>query len=255
MSSDTNVALGLTEFVAKLIEETFNAIALSAQEQAERDAKFTAAVNLTLDEFIDKHISDVEIDLKLEELFPSYTGKTGHAVYVGAPYSAGDDAQGEEPPVLAGLGLELAAGDYRGGMLTEQGVAKIRAATKSVTGQSLYEAFRKMVGRGVPRVVVDKGRILTRLTFETHDLGATGTGTTAESINAAATRTTAAVSRVPRFMFTKSPSNLLSISTANLQRLSGIRLAVAPATKDEQPSDTRSSVYGEVEIQFRTVSD
>jgi hypothetical protein len=165
MSTDTNVALGLTEFVAKLIEETFNAIALSAQEQAERDAKFTAAVKLTLDEFIDKHVSDVEIDLKLEEIFPSSTGNTGHAIYAGAPYSEGDETQKENPPIFAELGLKLSDGDYRGGKLTDQGVVTIRAAAKIAAGQSLYEAFRTMVGRGIPRVVVDKGRILTRLTF------------------------------------------------------------------------------------------
>ena len=253
MSSDTNVALGLTEFVAKLIEETFNAITLSAQEQAERDAKFKAAVSLTLDEFIDKHISDVEIDLKLEELFPPDINETSHAIYVGAPYTTASGGRGEEPPVLAALGLELSAGDYSNGKLTEKGVAKIRDAAKAVTGQSLYEAFRKMVGRGIPRVVVDKGRILTRLSFETHELE--DKGTAGEPATATGTRTAVAVSATPRFMFSKSLSNLLSISTANLQRLSGIRLAVAPAVKDDETSDIRSSVYGEVEIQFKTVSD
>lgn len=254
MASDTSVALGLTEFVAKLIEETFNAITLSAQEQADRDAKFRAAAELSLSDFIEQHISDVEIDLKLEELFPAASG-AGHAIVVGAPYSRGNAAD-EDPPVLARLGLALESGDYASGKLTDQGVDKIRAAARIAAGTALYESMKKMIGRGIPRVVVDKGRILTRLTFETHDLEDQSTTAAAPTVPAAVSPVrTAAASGATRFMFSKSASNILAVNPANLTKLSAIRFAVAPVKQETPDGEVRGSVYGEVEINFRTTGN
>jgi hypothetical protein len=254
MSSDTKIAVGLTEFVSKLIEETFNAVALSAQEQAERDGKFLETVNLSLEEFIAKHITGVEIDNKLEEHFPADKKGVPHAIYAGAPYVPAKGEEPEQPPIKESLNCTLSDGGYSGGKLTEAGVAAIREAARVLTGKQLYESFKKMVSRGIPRVVVEKGRILTKLTFETHELENNDTETGAAPSGSVTSQPLAAA-MTPRFMIKKSPSNVLTMSTENLKRLSKIRLAVAPVSRDEQAGGSSGSVYGEVEIQFKTVAD
>ena len=170
-------------------------------------------------------------------------------IYEEAPYAKGSAEKPEEPPIKRELGLTLLNNMYAASQLNASGASAIRDTTKELLAQLAYNSFQQMVNRGIPRVVVEKGRILAKLTFETLEL---------EEEPQTETTPPSPVSVVssPRFMFKKTSANLFTVSSADLQKLSKVRMAVTPADQGtDHSTEQRTKAYGEVEIHFKTISD
>lgn len=161
----TPIEMGFAEFVAKLISETFDAIIMTHVEQEQQLADITQMVSQPLDTFARQVILDEEIETELTLLFPTDDKERAHAVFVGAPYQPATEQLPENPPFRSLLGIELDEEDLQRGKLTERAVAKIEQAVRLRLAAARYNALRQVVMRGVPRVIVDSGRINAKLTF------------------------------------------------------------------------------------------
>ena len=138
--------------------------------------------------------------------------------------------------------------------MTIAGVEKIVAAVRLRIASGRVSIMRRLAVRGLPRVVVDSGRINAKMTFRLLS--------TEEPKPKAATETTREVGTV-RALSTATLASLHLRST-DLRSVVGIpRAAVLPDVKllvrqaDERAPETsqiRANVFGEVEITFKTVS-
>lgn len=161
----TPIEIGFAEFVAKLISETFDAVVIAQAEQEQQLADITQMVSQSLDTFAHQAILDEEIETELTLLFPTDDEERPHAVFVGAPYQPATKDLPENPPFRSLLGVELVRGDFQRGKLTELAVVKIKQAVRLSLATARYNALRQVVTRGMPRVIVDGGRINAKLTF------------------------------------------------------------------------------------------
>ncbi len=278
------VELGFSEFVAKLVSEVFDAVVATAVDQERRQAELVESAGLDLADFAPRHVAEAEVDAALAGLFPDPEDPTGagHRIRVGARYAPPSARRPEDPPVADALGIALARGDYEGSngqeKLTEKGVERVREAARLAVAAVRLDALRTAVRRGVPRVSVDAGRILARLTFRTLATSAEGDGAVASSagsssagspsagtagsapsrsvgpsISASATAFGASPT-VSAARPVLAPAVLAAVASVSPQSvLPDVRLAVKQA--DETGSTSQSAtVYGEVEIRFKTVT-
>lgn len=163
----TPIDMGFAEFTAQLIAETFDAIIASNTAQDERSEEILALVGLSLDEFAVRTVTDAEVEGSLRLLFPQEDGERRHAVFVGAPYRRGTAQAPEDPPFESLLGVRLESGDVsRDKALTKLGVAKVVSAARSRLAATRQLALQRLVAQGVPRIVIDSGRIRAKLTFQ-----------------------------------------------------------------------------------------
>ena len=249
------VTLGFAEFAAQLVSEVFEAVALAQMEQQARAAEIAATASLAPAEFAERFVTAAQVDAELAQLFPTAVEKQIHAIFAGAPYTPAEKTIEESPPVLALLGIQLERSDYtvRRGEVTPpvilngNGVQRIREAMRLRLASDRLLALRELVAQGIPRVLVDAGRVNAKLTFqvtqvtETDDAPQPG--------------------RNPLLNPKLRPlGSLTSGMTGQFGRtvippeLRNVRLAVNQVS-DRAPQTTtaETDIYGEVEITFKTV--
>ena len=163
--------LGFSEFIAKLISETFTAVTEAALEQERRYAQLSAAAALPLEEFLDAFVEDADVDRALLERFPPPgDGEGGNpnlsSAAAGQPYTPATDESAEEPALLEQLGLEVDPREVtKAGNIGSALAARIREAVALELGRQEWEIARAIVQRGVPRVIVDSGHIMAKQTY------------------------------------------------------------------------------------------
>lgn len=233
--------VGFAEFVAKLISEVFEAIVTSQIDQEKRLTELAAAADLDLGEFAERFVTDEQVGLELARLFPGEDAEHPSAIYVGAPYRPRHKGLSEMPPVYAQLGSTLQRTDYtvkqRQARLNASGVEKIRLAVRKRLAEEQYAAMQQIMRRGVPRVIVDAGRVNAKLTYEvisTEDAG-----------------------QLERATHLAEP--LQPIGRSGLFReptvLSKLRMVVRPADeRSPQNQKLQVNVFGEVEINLKTIT-
>ena len=249
----TPIEMGFAEFTAKLISETFDAIIVSQAAQEEKAEEMLELVNLPLDAFAEHAVTDVEVEEALRRLFPATDAEHGHAVFVGSAYQPPREQAPESPPYTRFLDVTFQKEDLRDGKaLTKSGVAKIYAAARRRLASARYRALEQIVSQGVPRVLVDSGRIRAKLTFQVVQLEEEPTEPEAES---------------------PTPPTLAAPSLSGIQRIVGVtplerftgltrpftepnvRLSVRQADGTApQTSQLKADIFSEVEITFKTVS-
>jgi hypothetical protein len=253
----TPIEMGFAEFTAKLISETFDAIIVSQAAQEEKTEEMLELVNMPLDVFAEHAVTDLEVEEALRRLFPGGDEEHAHAVFVGAPYQPPTEQTSESPPFTRFLDVTFDEGDLEGGeTLTEAGVAKIYAATRQRLAGARYRALQQIVTQGVPRVLVDSGRIRAKLTFQVVQIEEEEEAEEPESEPAGPTApplTALPLSGVQRV-----------VGISPLERFTGltrpftapnIRLSVRQADdKAPQTSQLKADIFSEVEITFKTVS-
>lgn len=255
------VDLGFAEFVTTLLSEVVSSIAAAQSDQAQRLAELTAAASLSVEEFAASHVTDAVLDEYLAARFPSSAPDRPHDAVGGAPYRPARGQQREHPPYEEALGVHLTGTDFNAdkGTLLARGVGKIRDAARRQVAEQQQDVARALLERGVPKVVVDAGRISAKLTFEALQYREEGGAVPAASEAPAAEETfsrlgtggligahgVVMIGRLPRL-------NITSVLPAVLQ---DVRLLVRPAD-DRRPETgtTRANVYGEVELTFKTVT-
>jgi hypothetical protein len=175
-----------------------------------------------------------DVDAELARLFPAAGGR-GSAIAAGRPYRPTGTRQTESPPVQSKLRIKLGPRDLRkrGNRLafTARGVASIRAAVRLRLAETRQKALRQTVAQGLPRVLVDSGRVNVKLTFRLVDLDKLGA------------RPNGAV--VPL-------KPLVGIS-AKAEALKRLRLIVRQVNEDTAPGEpSAASGIGELYLTFKT---
>lgn len=247
MSTQKIKDLGLAEFVAGLISETFEAVSASLEEQVRREGEMKSAVVLPPAEFLERYIKPDEREAVVKELCIELFGEL---LEEGSPYQPGKGSQKEKPALREVLGLELKerTGVRKkpgggGWELTETGVKEVRAAILERFAASQQETLLQVLNKGMPRIVVDSGRILSKVSFSLLEK---------QEASSPAASAAATASIAP---------SLLSKRTAVLNRLGKARTnLVMPSVQfrvrqadEEAPQSSKTDLYGEVEIHFRTV--
>lgn len=170
VAEPTIVSLELAEFVAKITLDAFTGIGNSLRLQEEQQEEMAASVSLDPAEFAQLTVSEEELDQELSRLFPSGDQNHRDAVYVGASYKPTLTTKDtESPPFQTLLGINLERTDYiqpRGSksfFLAKTGVDKIRTAVHAQLGAQSQRILRSILGRGLPRVLVDSGRVSAKI--------------------------------------------------------------------------------------------
>ncbi|GEM_PF-1276704 len=246
--------LGMAEFVAGLISETFEAITASVEDQMKRESELRAAVVLTPQQFRKQFFSDEKIltqitDESLEQLFGvAADGK--NCIQPNAFYRPATKVDAELPAVYEALQITLEEGDEKdfmgaesgGYQFTAQGVKKIREAVINNEVVMQQDTLRQLLNRGFPRILVDSGKILSKVSFSL-------------VTNETETPASAEISPTGKAIIA---SRLQLVSRLGLKRSNLVnpalqfKIKTADATADSTQTST-ANLYGEVEIHFKTV--
>jgi hypothetical protein len=226
--------LGFAEFVAKLISEVVDAVALSQLQQEQRQAELAAAVRLDPEEFAERYVTEAEVDAELARRFPPAAPDQPHAIVPGAPL----------PPAIAleTLGIELLPNrDFRkpprgAARLEEPGVEKLRAAVRRQIAEERLAALGELFARGIARVLVDSGHVNAKLTFQV---------------------VTLKEAEAEPGLLLAAPLRPIGVLTGTPERLTfpDVRLVVRQADeRSPQASTIQANVYGEVQVTFKTIT-
>ena len=237
----TPISLGLAEFTAKLIEETYEAVASSQADQECRLGEMVAMAKMDMAAYAEAMVPSGAVALELAALFPTSAPNRAHAIYIDAPYLPARGDQVEAPAIYEALGLKLGRRDYtisrkRGVRLKRSAVDRVAKAVRLRLAASQQDALRQSLQQGMPRLMVDSGSVSAKLTFQLLRI---------EDADDPDIRKMLAVPIKP----------LSRGSGLQAPELNGIRL-LARSADDRAPQANRlqADVYGEVRITFKAVS-
>ena len=258
--NDIKVELTLAEFVGKLISETFQAVISSMVDQVRQKEAIIAGADLELAEFSLQFISDDDVEEHLSVLFPWQDDSHAHAIFKDAPYEpVMRDNLVEKPAIMELTGYKMEKTDFSGQpgsyKLTENGVEKIKSAVRMNLAQDRQKALAGLMRQGIPKIIVDSGRILSKVTFRVTRNDATGDGNTGSNETDSAGNREAARIGESKSVFTgiwAGKLNKVSPVIFKPAILDSTRMLVKQAD-DEAPQTSEASVYGEVEIKFKTI--
>lgn len=235
--------IGFAEFVSMLIGEVFDSVVAADVAQEQRRAELHDDASLSLSVASERLVDEPEVDARLASLFPSPVAGVPHGIFPGARYQPAGREITEEPRFSDTLGVSLVSNlDYDteaggGQVLTADGVAKIRNATRLLLAGARLDALGRIAARGHPRVVVDSGRVRATLSLRLDQ--------------------TNPVQR--RFFVTAIPPPVAGRGKFALEAPAAVatktlRLAVRLASdRAPQVGTLQVDVYGGVEIQFKTI--
>lgn len=229
--------LGFAEFVSTLLTETAASVVSAHAEQEERLRALAESATLTPEEYAPL-MPPQEVDAALAGLLPDGEGGT----------TAAADGPVPEEKVLDALGLELTKLHVEQDRLTAAGAAAVRQAVAEHLAGRHISALREASRLGVPRIVVDGGKVSAKLTYSIVESG-NGGSTPERPTPAPTSRPISIDPRLARFA-TLRPDLLTRLPAAT----AGVRLNVRPASADTvQDTTVRADVFGEVSLTFRTV--
>lgn len=241
--------LGFSEFIAKLISETFTAVTEAALEQERRYAQLAAAAALPLEEFLAAFVDDDDVDRALLARFPPPDPQTQpggdpkrSAAAAGQPYTPAGEGTTEDPPLLELLGIEVQPREItRAGRIGDRLAARIRDVVAEEIGRQEWEIARALVQRGVPRVLVDSGHIMAKQTYRVTPAGGTPPATPPPVSTPLPVRT----ARLPL-------SSPILVDKILQPAISPDLVLKISSPKADGPV-SHGDIYGEVEIRFKTV--
>lgn len=174
----TPIDLGFAEFAAQLVAELQEAVLIAQAGQDDRRAELADLAVVGAAQFARRFVTNEQIDAELTRLFPAAGGK-GHRIHVGLRYRPASATRPETPPLQAKLGIRFAPRDLRAigrgrAALTQNGVKTVREAVRLRLAETRLRALRQMAAQGIPRVVVDSGRVNVKLRFRLVDLDKIG---------------------------------------------------------------------------------
>ena len=171
------VDLGFAEFAAQIVAELQEGLLVAQNEQESRRAKLAELSSLPLEEFARRFITDQQVEAELVRLFPA--GRTkAHRIRVGASYAAKTAKHAESPPIQTKIGIQLTPQGLRvrGGrtQLSQKGVKSIREALRIRLAEPRLKTLRQAATQGIPRLVLDSGRVNVKLIFRLEELEKVG---------------------------------------------------------------------------------
>jgi len=235
------VEVEFSQFTATLIAETLDAIieAQLGQEEKLRELQEIAGFDVT--RYANEVVTGEEVELELARLFPS--AEQPCSVMEGAPYTPPESGREENPPVRQTIDYSMKREDWKrsdaGPVFTGVGYRHIMDHIRMNLAALQLANVLQLVRRGIPRVIVDNGRINTKLTFQISQTSRAGpsTGGGVQAMKAAKLRTVTPLMQQLR----PTLPYRLTVKPADLRRPELLRLSV--------------NLVGEVEITFKTVSD
>jgi hypothetical protein len=159
--------MGFAEFASTLISETLNAVVTSILTQEKQAAQLAQQATLTPEEYASENLTDDIVRAEVLRLFPSATDATVSMVDAGQPYSNIKGAS-ESPAIFRKISYRMVRSDViieGKTTITTTGYAHIFAATKTALAQQHLAILKTILARGIPRVYVDNGHILSKLTL------------------------------------------------------------------------------------------
>lgn len=231
------IDLGFAEFAAQLVAELQEAVLAAQAGQDDRRAELAELAAVGVEQFARRFVGNDQIDAELTRLFPAPGGK-GHRIRAGLSYRAAGATRAETPPLQTKLGIRLGARDLRTkskgrAELTRNGVKTVREAVRLRLAETRLKALRQTAAQGMPRVIVDSGRVNVKLSFRLVDL---------DKIGAQKARDGAVVPLRPL------------TGWKGGDRLSRLRLVVRQVNEQTAPAtpDAASGI-GELDLTFKTV--
>jgi hypothetical protein len=231
----TPIDLGFAEFAAQLLAELQEGVTTAQNEQEARRSTLAERAGLTISQFARRFVMDDDVDGELARLFPA-RGKTGTAIAAGRSYRAASARRTDNPAIEGKLRIKLGPRDLRTrgsrAALTARGVASVREAVRLRLSEARLKALRQTVTQGLPRVVVDSGRVNVKLSFRLVDLNKLAAGPSARIV----------------------PLESLPDIAGKAGRLKPLRLIVRQVSDDAAPVTASGSCgIGELDVTFKTV--
>lgn len=232
--------LGLAEFVSTLIRETFDAILTAQEEQTVKIAQIAEISGLSPEEVAAGLVTPEDALAGLQRFFPA-ANDPFCTVYEGAPYSPEPD---ENPPVFVALGYSMQKEDFTGGKITKAGFEAVRQKVSLILANEKLQMIREMMRNGLPRIQVQHGKILSRVSFSVQE-------TESDPGTAPTTGTTGGPTALPVTFLKK--IDVLGGKTLKSVQLPAARMMVKQASDTGITTSNATNVFGEVEIHFRTI--
>lgn len=232
--------IGLAEFVSTLIRETFDAILTSQEEQSVKLAQIHALADSAPEDVATEFLTSEEIDLGMKRFFP-LSEDPYCSVFVGAKY---DPEPNEEPAVYNLTGYKILDGDVAGGKFTVQGFNAIKSQVMLMLAAEKLHQIRQMIRNGIPRIQVDNGKILAKVSFAVKE-------NEVEGVNPETTVEPKTTRKLPATFLKK--IDFMSGKTLKSIQLPETRMMVRQADETSNTSSNSTNIYGEVEIHFRSI--
>ncbi len=176
--------VGFPEFTAKLIGDVFDALVAAMIRQQEAYADLLEKVAKSIEDFEAQEVQDEEIDAWLLEQFPELDNncepKTPVETAIASNKTLRCDQIQKLDYLLGSTAKELGEADsfsaivregnnYRETYeLQEENVVLIKRLVRRKIAKKRLDALKELVSMGIVRVVVESGRIKTRLDFTTY---------------------------------------------------------------------------------------
>jgi len=164
------VELGFAEFVSQLISETLQAIVTSMIQQEKKIREVENLMTLDTDIFTERVINDEIVRNEILQIFPSKEeGKS--SVDEGSPYVPENKEEGvkENPPIFSLINYKMSEGDFKktdiGYTITTSGYKNICNHVKVLLSAQYKSAISNIIRRGFPRVLVDHGKINSKISI------------------------------------------------------------------------------------------
>jgi|GEM_PF-2566929 len=238
------VELGFSDFVSKLISDTFEAVVTTSMRQEEDWQQLNELLSQELDVFTELVVDQTMLENEIIRLFPDKEG--GTIIKKGLAYTKANPEKQivENPPIESITGYVPA-----GLKLNEEDVIAVFQAVKNIIGRKQYEVLSNVFSRGATKVVVDAGKINAKLNFDILQVENTD-DEDEEPTPGPIVGDPLSMSRI--FVKRKFPG---FVGLARPTEMRNVHFFVKPPTdKDPQTSQVKANVYGEVEINFKTIS-
>lgn len=246
MSAETAVRIaknvgeiGFPEFTAKLVTDTFDALISANMRQTEAYIELLATVAKNLATFINDTKDDISGPMILDFLKLVLPEADGTKVKKGATLSATDATKLNDSLLIKDTsGTKLQETSFAAGALTDAKYQPILDAVAKRLAANKYDALQQMVKMGMLRLVVEKGLIETRLTFNTY--GYDYNSAVATNYNSSSSRSAGASGLLSTII--KGPSvsvnSSLSVSTSSQRHFDSTGSSV--------------QIFGMVQLNFKT---
>lgn len=256
---ESPVQVGFAEFIARLISEVFDSVITSQIDQEQRYAEMVASAALTEDAYAVQQIGDSDVAAEIPSLFPPRQEDKDKpdAIYSGSPYLPDRKDQEESPPLLAVLGIKLSKENLTeegGGLfLNQRAVDAVYEKVRRQMAAIHLGLVKQIISRGLPRVVVDSGKINGKLTFHLTESTLSQAMESGTEKNAAVATETKIGSMARASVLSGSTKSVFTLPRARI--LPNVKLMVKQADDTSpQSSQVKANVYGEVEITFKTIT-
>ena len=234
------VDLGFSEFVSKLISDTFEAVISTNISQEEDWTQLNDLLSQELDVFTNLVVDDEMTENEVIRLFPNDSG--GTTIVAEEKYQKADPGKNipETPPIEVLTGYKPV-----GKKLSKKDVDSIRELIRIQLGRKQYEVLSRVFSRGATKVIVDAGKIKAVLNFEVLQIK--------ESENPEGSGGNTPPGGNKRITVKRKFPGFAGL--ARPVEMRNVHFFVKPPT-DTQPQtgQVKANVYGEIEIQFKTIS-